>query len=123
MNTVKTEKELAKQIENNADMIVIEGSLKDKVIRIKAEGKASWIIALGAIGVAVAGILAGPATGGISASAAFLMAPAAVTTLGLPTATTAILIAVAAGGVGVLNKLRDYDIVEKNDKRVKLKRN
>ena len=31
MNTVRTEKELAKQIENNADIIVIEGSLKDKL--------------------------------------------------------------------------------------------
>ena len=123
MNTVRTEKELAKQIENNADMIIIEGSLKDKVIRIKATGKAAWIVAIGAIGVAVAGILAAPATGGVTSSAAFLMAPAAVTTLGLPSATTAILIAVAAGGVGVLNKLRDYDIVEENDKRVKLKRN
>ena len=110
MNTVRTEKELATQIENNADMIIIEG-------------KAAWIVAIGAIGVAVAGILAAPATGGVTSSAAFLMAPAAVTTLGLPSATTAILIAVAAGGVGVLNKLRDYDIVEENDKRVKLKRN
>ena len=51
MNTVRTEKELATQIENNADMIIIEGSLKDKVIRIKAVGKAAWIVAIGAIGV------------------------------------------------------------------------
>lgn len=123
MNTVRTEKELAKQIENNADIIIIEGSLKDKVIRIKATGKAAWIVAIGAIGVAVASFLSAPATGGVSTVSSFVGASAAVTTLGLSTTTSAILIAIAAGGVGVLNKLRDYDIVEENDKRIKLKRN
>ena len=122
MSTVKTEKELAKQIEDDADTIVIEGDLKNKVYRIKATGKVAWVVAIGAIAVAVTAVLAAPATGGVSSSAALAAAPLAVTTLGLPTATTAILIAVAAGGVGVLNKLREYDIVEENDKRMILKR-
>lgn len=122
MVTVKTEKELAKQVESNNDMIIIEGNLKDKVIRIKAAGKASWIIACGAIGVAVISALSAPATAGVSTGASFLVAPAAAATLGLSTTSSAILIAIAAGGVGVLNKLRSYSIIEKNDKRIILKK-
>ena len=123
MNTIKTEKELAKQVENGVDEITIEGDLKDKVLRIKAVGKAAWIVAIGAIGVAVISILSAPATGGMSVGVSSLVAPAAVATLGVSTTTSAVLIAVAAGGVGVLNKLRDYDIVEENEDSVTLKKN
>lgn len=103
MNTIRTEKELAKQIENNADMIVIESSLKNKVIRIKATGKAAWIVAIGAIGVAVTSFLSAPATRGVSIVSSFVGASAAVTTLGLSTTTSAILIAIAAVSVYLTN--------------------
>lgn len=46
----------------------------------------------------------------------------AVGVLGVPTATSALAIAVAGGGVGVLNKLRDYRIEKISDDKIILHR-
>lgn len=111
---VTTEKELAKQLEANAERIEIEGNLGNKIIRIKATGKVAWAIAFGAIAVAVAGVIAAPATGGASGTASLFAAPAAIGILGSSATLAAISIAVAAGGIGALKKLRKYRIVEKS---------
>ena len=66
--------------------------------------------------------IAAPATGGTSGIASFLVAPAAVSVLGGATTTAAIGIAVTAGGVGALNKLRKYKIVENDDNKLILKK-
>ena len=120
--TIKTEKELAAAIKNGDDYIEIEGDLKKKVLRIKASGKVVWSIALAAISIAVGSVIAGPTTGGMSLPISFIAAPAAVGILGVSVTTTAIGIAIAAGGIGVLNKLRNYKVVEKNEKRLILKK-
>ncbi len=107
---IKTEKELAEAIEKGQETIEIEGCLS---------GKVAWIVAIGAISVAVVAVLA---TGGAATPASGIVAIGAVATLGLPVTITAMSIAVAAGGVGVLNKLRSYTIIEKNNNRVILKK-
>lgn len=119
---VKTEEELAKAIKNDEETIEIEGDLINKTIKIKATGKTSWIVAVGAIGIGVTGILLTPASGGTSSIAAGIVAPAAVGVLGTSTTLSAILISIAAGGVGVLNKLRKYEIIENTDNRLILKK-
>ena len=101
-------KELGKALKEDRDVIEIEGDLAKRTIRIKATGKIAWALAIAAIGIAVASFLATPATGGASAPAGVVAASAAAGTLGGSAATTAIAIAVAAGGVGALNKLRSY---------------
>jgi hypothetical protein len=116
---VRTEEELAKAIENGEDTIEIEGDLKEKTLKIKATGKVAWIIAIGAIGVAVTIVIA---TGGTGAPASGIIGVGAVSVLGLPAAISAVSIAVAAGGVGVLNKLRNYRIVKNNDNILILKK-
>ena len=113
---VSSEKELAAAIERGDGCIEIEISLGEKVIKIKTTGKVAWAIAIGAIAVAVVSILAAPATGGISSAPVAAFAPVAVGVLGLGTTTTAVAIAVAAGGVGALNKLRNYDVEKVGDK-------
>ena len=112
--TVDNEQKLADAIKNGEDTIEIEGDLKEKVVRIKATGKIAWTVAIGAIGVAVCMMLLAPATGGTTAGPAAFAAPAAVAILGGPATLSCIAIAVAAGGVGVLNKLRSYKLIEKN---------
>lgn len=112
--TVRDEKELAKALENNEDTIYVEGDLKNNVIRIKATGKIAWAIAIAAITAVVIIIITSMATGGASAVASAGIAPVAVGILGAPATMSAIGIAVAAGGVGVLNKLRSYDLIQKN---------
>lgn len=104
---VSTEKELAKAVEEDTDTIEIEGDLKDKVIRIKATGKIAWAICIGCIAAAVVSTLS---TGGIGSLSIAAAAPVAVSILGIPTTIACVTIAVAAGGVGVLNKLRGYDL-------------
>ncbi|MGJ0475732.1 hypothetical protein ACR6AP_13690 [Klebsiella variicola] len=124
MKKVTTEKELAHAIKENEDTITIEGDLAKKTLRIKATGKVAWVIAFGAIGVAVYSIMVTIGTGGASAPATGVTAAftggAAISILGASTTATAISIAVAAGGVGVLTKLRSYRIVEKSDNHLVL---
>ena len=123
MKTVRTKDELAKAVEEKEDTIVIEGDLAKKVIKIKATGSVAWALAVGGITVAVVAILAAPETAGTSAlpaGAAFF--ETATVMGGTDIAMTAIGIAVAAGGVGVLNQLRAYSIAEKQNNRVVLKR-
>ena len=118
MKTVRTEEEYAAAAKANEPMIAIEGDLKNKIIRIKATGKVAWLVAIGAIGVAVMA-----AASGVGIPVAATSAVAATAVLGIGTTTSAVAIAVAAGGVGILTSLRDdYDIVEKNSKRIVLKR-
>jgi hypothetical protein len=125
--STRTEEELADAINNGDDTIEIEGDLKNKIIKIKATGQVAWVIAIGAIGAAVLAIVVIPpipippviAAKGVMAASA---APVAVGVLGLPATIAAVTIAIASGGIGVLNKLRDYDIIEKNDSKLVLKK-
>lgn len=117
--TVTTEEELAEAINNGEDTIEIEGDLKEKTVKIKATGKVAWIIAIGAISVAVAIIFT---TGGAGAPVSGFIGIGAVSVLGLPAAVSAVGIAVAAGGVGVLSQLRDYKIIENTDSKLTLKK-
>lgn len=75
------------------------------------------------IGIAAAAVIASPATGGVSGvvggTAAFAATAAA---LGGTSIATAIGIAVAGGGVSVLNKLREYDIKEQGTEHVILRK-
>ena len=138
MRTVTTEKELAKAVQDDLDTIVIEGDLASKTIKIKATGKAAWAIAFGAISLAaysiafgaislaayslIATLGTGGATAPATATSGLIAGGAAVTVLGSATTASAIAVAVAAGGVGVLSKLRSYKIVEKSQDRVVLAR-
>ena len=117
---VANEKELAEAIKNNEERIEIEGDLARGAIKIKATGKVAWLIAIGAIGVAVIALLSAPATAGGSAFISGAVAPAAVGVLGLGTTATAISIAIAGGGVAVLNKLRGYSLEKISDDKVVL---
>lgn len=114
---IKTEEELGEALKNNQDEIEIEGDLTKKVLRIKATGAVAWAIAIGAIGIAVAIVIG---SGGTGAPVSGIVGVGAVSILGVSTASSAVLIAVAAGGVGALNSLRKYKIVSKSDNKVVL---
>ncbi len=85
----------------------------------------AWVIAIGVIGVATVAILKSPAktervdelAKGFVATGAGAIAAGV---LGIPTAITAISIVVAAGDVGVLNKLRNYKLEKISDTHIKL---
>lgn len=123
---ISTNKELGKALKNKEESILIEGDLANKVIRIKATGKLAWGITIAAISTSVAAILLKTSSGGIAtpitSAALFTSAPAAIAVLGPPAAKSAIVIAVAGGGVGVLHALRKYEIIEQGAKLLKLKK-
>jgi hypothetical protein len=119
---VETEKELADAIKQGEDTIEITGNLANKTIKIRATGRVAWVIAFGAIGVAAYAAIATIPTGGAAAPIAGITALGAVGILGGVTTASAIAIAVAAGGVGVLTKLRTYKEVSRSDGVLILKR-
>lgn len=117
---IEKKEDLAKAIKEEQEYIEIKGDLKKKVIIIKSKGKVAWLVASGAIAVAVISIIC---TGGTATPAATaFMAPVAVSILGIKTAVFALSLAIISGGVGILNKLRKYEIVENNNNRLILKK-
>ena len=124
---VSTPQELGKAIRNGESRIVVTGSLGPAVITIEAVGPVAWAVAIGAIGVAIAGVVTTAGTGGVAAPAGLVMegiaAPALIATLGsVGTVSTAIGIAIAGGGVGTLASLRKYRASHENGKVVLSKR-
>lgn len=125
-----TEKELAGAIKNKADEIIIEGDLRNHVLRIKATGKVAWAVCAVALAAAIAfyiatpgvTVVATPVGGGAFLVGGVTMSTVAATALG-SAIVPAVSIGVFAGGIGALNSLRDkYKIVEKNKTQLKLKR-
>lgn len=116
---VNDEKTLGIALKNHQETIEIEGDLQKKVLRIKATGKVSWAVALGAIGIAVVVVIG---SGGAAAPVSGIIGFGAVSVLGVSTATSAVLIAIAAGGVGALNSLRKYKIVSNTGDKIVLSR-
>jgi len=116
---ITNEEELGETLKDEPDSIEIEGDLKKKVLRIKATGKVAWAIAIAAIGIAVTILIS---TGGTGAPVSGLVGAGAVSVLGLPAAVSAVSIAVAAGGVGALNTLRKYEIIENSADKLVLSR-
>ena len=119
---INSKKDLAEALDRGDDTIVIEGDLKNSVIRIRATGAVAWLVAIGAIGIAVVATIAAIPTGGTSELAAFAMAPAAIAVLGGSTTIAAIAIAVSAGGVGALTKLMAYKEVSRTADQLVLRR-
>lgn len=66
--------------------------------------------------------MATPITGGLSNASNLLTVPTAIGILGATTTTAAIKIAASAGSVKVLDKLRNYKIVKKDDENIILKK-
>ncbi len=124
---MESAKELGEALKRGDDSIEVECDLAKKVFRLKATGKAPWAVCIAGIGVAVAGAVVAVGTAGTaSAPAALISTPAMASTvaiLGAPTAIMALTVALAGGGVGVLNHLmKDYDIEKISDEKLILHR-
>ena len=112
---VKDEKELAQAIKNNVDYIEVEGGIKDFFIKVTGTAQIALTFSIGrqAITTATNTYISTKKYGDIKKTAvAAISATAAAGILGPTTAATCVMMAVAAGGVDVLNKLREYRIEE-----------
>jgi hypothetical protein len=115
MTKVRSAEELGEAIKNGESTIEIEGDLAKKTIRLRATGTVAWAIAFGAIAIAAGAAFLAIPTGGASSIAVAGIAPVATGILGVSVTTTAIGITIAAGGVGALTKLRQYEEVRRSD--------
>ncbi len=119
---IDNEKDLGNAIKNGEQCIEVEGELGQKVFRIKAVGAVAWAVAIGGLTVAVAAIIAMIPAGPLPAPAAIAgILPAAAVlggagVSGVAVAASAATIAVAGGGVGTLNKLRNYKMEKQGDR-------
>lgn len=126
MTTVKNAMELGQAIEREENTIIIEGKIKDTIIKIKGTGGVAWLLAGGAIAIAIVAILAmpaAPATGpfGLVVEAVALSAGGvgAVGVLGIPATVAAISIGVGAKSKKAIDKLRNnYDLKESGNKLI-----
>ncbi len=123
MAAVHTKEELNDAMKRGDNTIEIEGDLANRVVRIKATGAVAWAIAAGAIGIAVYAAIALIPSGGTTAPVSGVAAATGAAFLGVETVTAAIGLAVAAGGIGILTRLRsDYRITSTADNRVVLEK-
>ena len=123
---VKNEEDLGKALKNGDRTIEIEGDLAKKVVKIKATGDVAWGVCIAATAVCVIAVVTTVSSGGAAGPAALAAVTAtagpAVAIWGVSVTVSAVLIAVAGGGVTVLNKLKSYDMKKISDKKVILKR-
>ena len=121
-----TEKEFGEALKNDQDTIEVEGDLAKKTIKIKATGKVAWAVCIGCVAIAMTALVVTIGSGGtatpITGPTSAIVLSAAVATWGMPTAITATGIAIAGGGVGVLNKLRKYRLEKISDTKIILHR-
>lgn len=126
---INNESDLGKALNSKQDTIEIEGDLVNQVIKIKTTGTVAWVVAVCAIGVAF--VLAlfgreGTETNGSNLhptdAIVAISCIGAVMILGISTIISAFLIAVAAGGVGALNTLRKYKIIDQSNGKLVLQR-
>jgi cellulase/cellobiase CelA1 len=126
MYYIETEKELADALNKKQESFEIEGALKDNVLKIKNTGMATWMVALSAISFASSAALTTTKVGKIvtplTLPIATFTAIGAIPILGIPATTSAIAIAVASGGIGVLHRLRKYKIIQNDKDKLVLQR-
>lgn len=119
---VRTEKQLGEQIKAGASRIEVEGPLVKKVKKIHKTGKTAWKVCAAALTVSMVTVSIAVATGGAGSVIAVPTFMPVVTVIGMGPAVSAALIGVAAGGIGGLNKLRNYSIVSYSQERLVLER-
>jgi len=124
---VSNEKELGQAVKNNTDTIEIEGDLSRKVIRIKATGKVAWGVAIAGLAVGVTAAIVTADSAGtsapVTAPVAFVATIPVIESLGgIDIASAAFFIALSGGGIGILNKLRNYKLEKKGENKVLLLR-
>lgn len=119
---ITDEKELRQALQAGTDSIEIEGNLKDKVVRIKASGKVAWVIALGAIAVAVIVALSHTLANINNANKVLMESPTSAPHLGLSIVWILLGIAVVAIIVAMLNKFRGYKLEKVSNTRIILRK-
>lgn len=116
---VYNEDELGKAVRDGKDEIELEDGLASRIKKLYKINLALWSFCLVCLAVAVIALMQVPITGGASGVAGFVAGTPAAAILGTEVAVSAVMIAVAGGGIRVLHRLRkDYDIATGKNGRI-----
>lgn len=120
--TVTTIAELKKAKEEGLDEITVEGKLAQDLIQARTVAFLSGP-AIAALTITIAGIVAAPATGGISAISSAIAGSTVAASAGLSTGAIIALAALVSGGLtltAIIAIFNEYDIdINGNDKTIK----
>ncbi len=133
MKTVSTNKELADALKSDEQYIKVTGELTIKVKKIKRVRNAAWVVAAGALATSIALAIATPAATVVTAPAGGFGGAIPFTGSALAGGTAAIIIGgaakaalvlgIAAGGIGTVNKMRNnYTIQQTGEGYIILKK-
>ena len=124
---MRDEKEVAREIKNGASTIEVEGDLAKKIIKIKAQGDVIWGICMVGIAVVVAAAFVAGGSGGLALAPSTCIATPAMAApigiLGTGAAISAVEIAIFAGGISGLDKLRKYKLEKISENKIVLHKN
>lgn len=107
---VQNEQELGNAVKQEESYIELEGKLASHVKKLMKLNMALWVFSLTALSVAVFALMQMPATTGMSGIVSIVAGTSAASILGIDTVVAAVSIAVAGGGISVLEKLRKYHL-------------
>lgn len=116
------EKELAKALRIDEPVIELRNGLAHKTRKLLAIGFTLWCVCMSLLAVTVVSLLMMPAAPGPFAIASLVAGTPAAGIMGTSTATTAIMIALAGGGVGTLHKIRRYHLIDCDENHIILRR-
>lgn len=108
--TVRTNGELKKAMENNCNIIYVEGELAEKIKKTEQLKKLGTVALTGVIGAIIIACGTAPITGGMSFAAASAVVAATFAATGVTLSTSAIIAIVAIGAGLILTMYKDYDI-------------
>lgn len=115
---VNDDKELGEAIRKNEKTINVHGSIAPRIKRLHDLDKVLYCMCLMCLAVAVVALMQIPAAGGGMLPLGFVAGTPAAAIVGVPTAKTAVLIAVSGGGISTLKRLRSYKLMRVNREHV-----
>ncbi|MFT4105537.1 MAG: hypothetical protein QM657_07250 [Lacrimispora sp.] len=116
---VHNEEEFGEALREGRDKIEIEGDLASKVKKLYKINLALWNFCLVCLAVTIIALMQIPITGGSSTAVSLVAGTPLAAIVGTKAAVSAVMIAVAGGGIQVLYKLRrDYRMLNEKDGRV-----
>ncbi|EEQ59217.1 hypothetical protein CBFG_02927 [Clostridiales bacterium 1_7_47FAA] len=104
---VENEQDLGEAIDRGEETIEVKGKLAPRIKKIWFMDRFLWCLCLACLAVAIAALVAVPATGMMSAAVSLVSGTPAALLMGTPAAVTAVLTAAAGGGIATLKKLRN----------------
>ena len=117
MTKVNNEEELARAVNEEREEIEIEISfLREFTLKVKSKGKNVWLLAMACVAIMLVIAYKLQNSGGVTEALKLPVAKRAIRLLGADTCASVLKMAIAGGGIHVLNDFRNNYYVSYRDK-------